>query len=469
MYRTVRRCRRSLQGLCTQTRVLARPTARKVGSLVGLGILSLQPRLALCDAAIYDDNHEAILQAGSTGESSSLISTQASASWLQQLQHWLALLYRALYLLFAYSPAAVTSPLLLLPGGADWWWAVLLGCVKRAGPCSVKFAQWLSTRPDLFPLQLCNRFQALQSYSGSLSWKEAHAVLDRELGPGWRQQLRVLRRGAAEAREGEGLGDDDHVEPEVLGEGCVAQVLRGELRGVPVAVKLLRKSVNEATAPRWLVLATRQISARPAYAVVQVSALSVGLLALLLLVLLRTDLISSWRKATPPDAPNRFVINVMPEQGDAFLKNLRDAGVGKLDWYPMIRGRLVAVNGKPVGPDNYTDDRAKRLVDREFNLSHSSKNPPHNLIVGGRWTEDEEGAVKLSGEISLPFTATRRQRIMGYQSNFFTPPSRSAFWKASPWSGCTLMTNRLGASGGVALRQLLMRSVRSSTSSISAS
>ena len=89
-----------------------------------------------------------------------------------------------------------------------------------------------------------------------------------------------------------------------------------------VAVKLLRRSVNESTAPRWLVLATRQISARPAYAVVQVSALAVGLLALVLLVLLRTDLIGSWRKATPPDAPNRFVINVMPEQGDAFQKAL---------------------------------------------------------------------------------------------------------------------------------------------------
>ena len=83
------------------------------------------------------------------------------------------------------------------------------------------------------------------------------------------------------------------------------------------AVKLLRKSVNESTAPRWLVLATRQISARPAYAVVQVSSLAVGLLALVLLVLLRTDLIASWRKATPPDAPNRFVINIQPDQADA--------------------------------------------------------------------------------------------------------------------------------------------------------
>src|SRR6185369_4554934 len=122
-----------------------------------------------------------------------------------------------------------------------------------------------------------------------------------------------------------------------------------------LAVKLLRKSVNEATAPRWLVLATRQISARPAYAVVQVSALAVGLLALVLLVLLRTDLIASWRKATPPDAPNRFVINVMPDQGEAFQKILRDAGVKRFDWYPMFRGRLVAVNGKSVTPDDYTE------------------------------------------------------------------------------------------------------------------
>jgi putative ABC transport system permease protein len=117
------------------------------------------------------------------------------------------------------------------------------------------------------------------------------------------------------------------------------------------AVKLLRKSVNESTAPRWLVLATRQISARPAYAVVQVSALAVGLLALVLLVLLRTDLIGSWRKATPPDAPNRFVINVMPDQSDAFQQMLKTAGVARFDWYPMIRGRLVAVNGRTVGPD----------------------------------------------------------------------------------------------------------------------
>ena len=162
-----------------------------------------------------------------------------------------------------------------------------------------------------------------------------------------------------------------------------------------LAVKLLRRVVNEATAPRWLVLATRQISARPAYAVVQISALAVGLLALVLLVLLRTDLINSWRKATPPDSPNRFVINVMPDQADGFLKALNDAGVKKFDWYPMIRGRLIEVNGKTVAPASLADDRARRLVDREFNLSTSVKRPERNEVTSGKWVENEAGAVSV--------------------------------------------------------------------------
>ena len=167
-----------------------------------------------------------------------------------------------------------------------------------------------------------------------------------------------------------------------------------------LAVRLLRVSVNESTAPRWLVLATRQISARPAYAVVQISALAVGLLALVLLVLLRTDLINSWRKATPKDAPNRFVINVMPEQGDAFVKALRDAGVSKFDWFPMIRGRLVAINGKAVTPADWVDDRAKRLVDREFNLSASATQPEHNQVLAGRWVDNEAGAISVEDGIA---------------------------------------------------------------------
>jgi putative ABC transport system permease protein len=162
-----------------------------------------------------------------------------------------------------------------------------------------------------------------------------------------------------------------------------------------LAVRLLRRAVPEARAPRWLVLATRQIAARPAFAVLQVSALSVGLLALVLLVLLRTDLISSWRQATPPDAPNRFVINVQPEQADAFKQSLADAGVKTFDWFPMIRGRLVAINDKTVSVDDQPDERAKRLLDREFNLSHGATLPPHNVVSGGLWRAEEAHAVSV--------------------------------------------------------------------------
>ena len=162
-----------------------------------------------------------------------------------------------------------------------------------------------------------------------------------------------------------------------------------------LAVRVLRVSVNEVTAPRWLRLATRQLSARPAYAVVQVSALAVGLLALVLLVLLRTDLITSWQQASPPDAPNRFVINIQPEQADPFQQSLRGAGVDHFDWYPMIRGRLVAINGRAVKPEDFAADRAQRLVDREFNLSHSAERPSHNEVSAGRWTPEEAGTISV--------------------------------------------------------------------------
>ncbi len=161
-----------------------------------------------------------------------------------------------------------------------------------------------------------------------------------------------------------------------------------------VAVWALRRAVPESRAPRWLVLATRQVAARPAFAVLQVASLAVGLLALVLLVLLRTDLIASWRQATPPDAPNRFVINIQPDQASAFRQTLLAADVKRYDWFPMIRGRLVTVNGQTVRGEG-RGDRAQRLIEREFNLSHAAELPQHNTVVGGRWQAEEADALSV--------------------------------------------------------------------------
>jgi len=162
-----------------------------------------------------------------------------------------------------------------------------------------------------------------------------------------------------------------------------------------LAVRALRRLVPEAGAPRWLTLAKRQLAARPGLVVLQVSALAVGLMALVLLVMLRTDLVRSWRAATPPDAPDRFVINVLPEQAPPFQAALRDAGVARYDWFPMIRGRLVAVNGHEVKLEDYPGERARRLVDREFNLSHDARLPSHNRVVAGRWQAEEADGLSV--------------------------------------------------------------------------
>ena len=199
-----------------------------------------------------------------------------------------------------------------------------------------------------------------------------------------------------------------------------------------LAVMVLKRAVPESRAPRWLVLATRQIAARPAFAVLQVSALAVGLLALVLLVLLRTDLISSWRKATPPDAPNRFVINLQPEQADAFRQRLLEAGVKHYDWYPMIRGRLVAINERPVTARTVTGERAARLAEREFNISHSATAPEHNKIVAGQWLAEEADGLSveegLAAEFGLKLGDTLQFDIAGQMQQGRISSMRKVDW-----------------------------------------
>ncbi|MEN9587733.1 MAG: hypothetical protein RIT15_1308, partial [Pseudomonadota bacterium] len=108
----------------------------------------------------------------------------------------------------------------------------------------------------------------------------------------------------------------------------------------------------------------------------------------------------NWQKAKPMDAPNRMVINVLPEQADAFKSILDKASSSSVvaknyDWYPMIRGRLIAVNDAAVSSSQFDDERAKRLVEREFNLSNTATLPAHNQLASGVWTNEEDGAISV--------------------------------------------------------------------------
>jgi len=119
----------------------------------------------------------------------------------------------------------------------------------------------------------------------------------------------------------------------------------------------------------------------------QIGALALGLMALLLLTVVRGDLMRNWRASLPPDAPNQFLINVLPEQVADARAQLK-AGTGSdVLFRPMVRGRLVALNGAEVDTKKFADVRARRLAEREFNLSWADALPKGNKIAGGAfWT-----------------------------------------------------------------------------------
>jgi putative ABC transport system permease protein len=138
--------------------------------------------------------------------------------------------------------------------------------------------------------------------------------------------------------------------------------------------------------------------------VVQVVALALGLMALLVLTVVRADLLRSWRAATPPDAPNHFMVNIEPDQQRDVAQLLARAGVPDPVLYPMIRGRLVAINGRPVTATTFVEERARRLAEREFNLSTMAAMQPTNRIVAGRWFRDGPGVAEASVEQGLART-----------------------------------------------------------------
>lgn len=179
----------------------------------------------------------------------------------------------------------------------------------------------------------------------------------------------------------------------------------------------------------------------------QVVALGLGLMALLLLAVTRNDLVAGWRQSSPPDAPNRFVIDIQPGQDAPVLSQLRAAGLPDVQLSPMIRARLTAINGKPMTGESYTEERARRLAEREFNLSYTSGLPDGNRVTAGQWYGDttspqismEEGIAKTLGlklgdtlrfevtgqTIDAPITSLRKLDWGSMRVNFFVvmPPA----------------------------------------------
>ena len=117
----------------------------------------------------------------------------------------------------------------------------------------------------------------------------------------------------------------------------------------------------------------------------KIVALGIGLMALLLLGVTRLELVDAWQKSVPADAPNRFVINIQPEQQVGVAQWLAGQGIAA-ELAPMVRARLLRINERSVSAADFPDDdRAQRLIEREFNLSWRASLPDGNEVTAGRW------------------------------------------------------------------------------------
>jgi len=190
------------------------------------------------------------------------------------------------------------------------------------------------------------------------------------------------------------------------------------------------------------------LSRRPAGALLQITGFGVGILALLLLAVVRVDLLRTWQESLPTGAPNRFLINIQPQEVEPLKAFFLDRGIKGSGLFPMIRGRLVRINDEEVDPDAYTEPRAQRLAAREFNLSWSDHPQTDNRVTAGRWWDDprpppqlsvEEGIAATLGmklgdtltfwvsghEVQAEVTSLRRVQWDSFNVNFFVIGTRS--------------------------------------------
>ncbi|TNJ34731.1 ABC transporter permease [Arenimonas terrae] len=180
----------------------------------------------------------------------------------------------------------------------------------------------------------------------------------------------------------------------LVGIAATLAVLAGLAWGLIVILRRLRSRLR---GPWRYGLAN--VSRRAGASIAQVSALGLGLMALLLLTFVRTDLLDRWRNALPDDAPNRFIINVQPDQVEPVRSFLAEQGVDAPVLYPMIRARLTEVNGQPVSGEDFEDGgRARRMAEREFNLSSADALREDNQVTAGEFWA---GRVPETPELSV--------------------------------------------------------------------
>ncbi|MCH8958206.1 MAG: FtsX-like permease family protein [Proteobacteria bacterium] len=127
------------------------------------------------------------------------------------------------------------------------------------------------------------------------------------------------------------------------------------------------------------------ISRRGRDSAIQVVAFGLSLMVLLLLTVVRNDLMDLWRNSLPADAANRFLINIQPDEVSGVDDFLASRGLGRLEFVPIVRARMTAINDVPLRDREFADRDGRRRASRDANLSWASTLAGDNQVVAGRW------------------------------------------------------------------------------------
>ena len=185
------------------------------------------------------------------------------------------------------------------------------------------------------------------------------------------------------------------------------------------------------------------IARRRGQSVAQILGIGLGVMVMILLTLVRTDLLENWRNTIPAGTPNYFLINIQQDQVSDLKAFLQEHTAITGDIYPMIRARLTAINGQAVAEDSFADPEGRRRANREYNLTWAGKLQKDNRLTAGKWwPEDGGGTIEFSlesgialdlqvklhdelrftiggQEVSGPITSLRQVDWDSFNANFF--------------------------------------------------
>lgn len=180
---------------------------------------------------------------------------------------------------------------------------------------------------------------------------------------------------------------------------------------------VLEKSTLRFSSAMWVGL--RNVLRRKKAAAGQTLAFGLTLMAMLVVLFLRTQLLSEWQASLPDNTPNHFVINILPEKLAEFESYLQSKHIAVSALYPMSRGRLITVNGVPVTQAVSKEEKNNESLNRELNLSWSAQMGADNRLLAGAWWDPAHKPKQP--EVSIEARLAKKLGIqVGDRLGFFT-------------------------------------------------